>query len=87
MSWVLLRVAGRTFTNLPLTYTTEIIFQSHGDEMRALRRLQRESPASPFLFVSERGSPFTPAPVSSVAGSLFDGPLPRPVPRTNASTR
>jgi type 1 fimbriae regulatory protein FimB/type 1 fimbriae regulatory protein FimE len=32
-----------------------------GDEMRALRRLQRESPASPFLFVSERGSPFTPA--------------------------
>jgi integrase len=33
----------------------------HGDEMRALRRLQRESPASPFVFVSERGSPFTTA--------------------------
>ncbi len=32
-----------------------------GDEMRALRRLQRESPASPFVFVSERGSPFTTA--------------------------
>jgi hypothetical protein len=32
-----------------------------GDEMRALRRLQRESPASPFIFVSERGSPFTTA--------------------------
>jgi type 1 fimbriae regulatory protein FimB/type 1 fimbriae regulatory protein FimE len=32
-----------------------------GDEMRALRRLQRESPKSPFLFVSERGAPFTPA--------------------------
>jgi type 1 fimbriae regulatory protein FimB/type 1 fimbriae regulatory protein FimE len=32
-----------------------------GDEMRALRRLQRESDASPFVFVSERGSPFTTA--------------------------
>jgi hypothetical protein len=29
--------------------------------LRALRRLQRESPASPFVFVSERGSPFTTA--------------------------
>jgi site-specific recombinase XerD len=32
-----------------------------GDELRALRRLQRESEASPFVFVSERGSPFTTA--------------------------
>ena len=32
-----------------------------GDEMRALRRLQRESDTSPFVFVSERGSPFTTA--------------------------
>jgi type 1 fimbriae regulatory protein FimB/type 1 fimbriae regulatory protein FimE len=32
-----------------------------GVEMRALRRLQRESPASPFVFVSERGAPFTTA--------------------------
>jgi type 1 fimbriae regulatory protein FimB/type 1 fimbriae regulatory protein FimE len=32
-----------------------------GDEMRALRKLQRESPASSFVFVSERGSPFSPA--------------------------
>jgi integrase len=31
------------------------------DEMRALRRLQRESDSSPFVFVSERGSPFTTA--------------------------
>jgi site-specific recombinase XerD len=31
-----------------------------GDELRALRRLKREqSPASPFVFTSERGSPFT----------------------------
>jgi integrase len=32
-----------------------------GDELRALRRLQRESPASPFVFVSERGAPFSTA--------------------------
>ncbi len=33
-----------------------------GDELRALRRLQREQdPASPFVFTSERGSPFTTA--------------------------
>jgi integrase len=32
-----------------------------GDELRALRRLQRESAASPFVFLSERGSPFATA--------------------------
>ena len=33
-----------------------------GDEMRKLRQLQREqTPKSPFVFVSERGSPFTTA--------------------------
>jgi type 1 fimbriae regulatory protein FimB/type 1 fimbriae regulatory protein FimE len=32
-----------------------------GSEMRALRRLQRESTASPFVFVSERDAPFTTA--------------------------
>jgi site-specific recombinase XerD len=33
-----------------------------GDELRALRRLQREQePRSPFLFTSERGTPFTTA--------------------------
>jgi integrase len=33
-----------------------------GDELRALRRLQREqAPASPFVFTSERGGPFTTA--------------------------
>jgi integrase len=39
------------------TYTTHPII---GDELRALRRLQREqNPPSPFVFTSERGSPFT----------------------------
>ena len=32
-----------------------------GVEMRALRRLQREGEASQFVFVSERGAPFTTA--------------------------
>jgi type 1 fimbriae regulatory protein FimB/type 1 fimbriae regulatory protein FimE len=33
-----------------------------GDELRALRRLQREQePKSPFAFTSERGAPFTPS--------------------------
>jgi integrase len=33
-----------------------------GDELRALRRLQREqAPKSPFVFTSERGAPFSPA--------------------------
>jgi integrase len=32
-----------------------------GSEMRALRRLHRESEASPFVFVSERGAPLTTA--------------------------
>jgi hypothetical protein len=30
-----------------------------GDELRALRKLQREAHKSPFVFVSERGGPFT----------------------------
>jgi site-specific recombinase XerD len=30
-----------------------------GDELRALRKLQRDAPKSPFIFVSERGGPFT----------------------------
>jgi integrase len=30
-----------------------------GRELRALRRLRRETEASPFIFVSERGAPFS----------------------------
>ena len=41
-----------------------------GDEMRALRRLQREQdPKSPFVFTSERGSPFTTAGFARLAGA------------------
>jgi type 1 fimbriae regulatory protein FimB/type 1 fimbriae regulatory protein FimE len=45
------RVKGGTQSTHPL----------QGDELRALRRLQRESKPSPFIFVSERGTPFTTA--------------------------
>src|SRR6516164_11573260 len=31
-----------------------------GDEMRALRKLQREAARSAFVFASERGTPFSP---------------------------
>ncbi len=40
-----------------------------GDELRALRRLQREQePKSPFVFTSERGAPFTPAGFARMIG-------------------
>jgi integrase len=45
------RVKSGTPSTHPLT----------GREMRALRRLQREAPTSPFVFVSERGAPFSTA--------------------------
>lgn len=43
------RAKGSTPGTHPLT----------GKELRALRRLQREAAASPFVFVSERGAPFS----------------------------
>ena len=42
-----------------------------GIELRALRRLQREQePKSPFVFTSERGTPFTPAGFARLLGRL-----------------
>jgi type 1 fimbriae regulatory protein FimB/type 1 fimbriae regulatory protein FimE len=42
--------------------STDGVHPIRSDELRALRRLQREqSPKSSFIFTSERGSPFTPA--------------------------
>jgi integrase len=34
-----------------------------GDELRALRKLKRDYPPSPYVFVSERGGPLTPSTV------------------------
>jgi type 1 fimbriae regulatory protein FimB/type 1 fimbriae regulatory protein FimE len=39
-----------------------------GRELRALRRLERESRNSPFVFVSERGAPFTTAGFARMMG-------------------
>jgi site-specific recombinase XerD len=42
--------------------STDAVHPIRGDELRALRRLQREQePKSAFIFVSERGSPFSTA--------------------------
>src|SRR5262245_58921788 len=39
---------------------TASVHPMQGDELRALRRLQREQEASPHVFASERGGPMTP---------------------------
>jgi len=39
--------------------STDAVHPLTGQETRALRKLQREAPDSPFMFVSERGAPFT----------------------------
>src|SRR5262249_22247745 len=39
---------------------TPSVHPMQGDEIRALRRLQREQPESPYVFVTERGGPMTP---------------------------
>src|SRR3974390_2374262 len=44
-----------------------------GDELRALRELQRNQPASPFLFTTERGGPFTTDAVNRLVKRLGDG--------------
>jgi type 1 fimbriae regulatory protein FimB/type 1 fimbriae regulatory protein FimE len=41
-----------------------------GDEIRALRRLQRENEASPFVFVTERGGPMTPKAFHALFGRI-----------------
>ena len=38
---------------------TPSVHAIRGDELRALRRLQREQPQSPYVFCSERGGPMT----------------------------
>jgi len=50
-----------------------------GPELRALRELKREYPDSPYLFVTERGGPMTPATVRKLiarAGELARLPFP-----------
>jgi integrase len=56
------RVKAGTPSTHPLT----------GRELRALRRLQREAPTSPFVFVSERGAPFSTAGFARMVGRAAD---------------
>jgi site-specific recombinase XerD len=44
-----------------------------GFRLSDLRRLRRESPSSPFVFVSERGSPFTTAGFAKMIERAADG--------------
>ena len=46
---------------------TPSVHPMQGDEIRALRRLQREQEASPYVFASERGGPMT----AKSFGTLF----------------
>ena len=43
-----------------------------GDEIRALRRLQREQGANPYVFTSERGGPMTPKSFHTLISRLGD---------------
>lgn len=53
---------------------TPSVHPMNGDELRALRRLQREqAPASPFMFTSERGSPFTTAGFARIVERAGEG--------------
>jgi type 1 fimbriae regulatory protein FimB/type 1 fimbriae regulatory protein FimE len=56
------RVKSGTPSTHPLT----------GREMRALRKLQRLSPVSPFVFVSEREAPFSTAGFARMLGRAAD---------------
>lgn len=44
-----------------------------GDEMRALRKLQRESPQSPYMFVNSDGSPLAATAIASMVKRLGEG--------------
>jgi site-specific recombinase XerD len=53
------RAAGRLHVRRSKRGTSSV-HPLQGDELRALRRLQREQGASPHVFVSERGAPMAP---------------------------
>jgi integrase len=60
--------------------SAESVHPLSGRELRALRRLKREQPSSPFVFTSERGAPFTTAGFRKMVARLgvaarFDFPV------------
>jgi type 1 fimbriae regulatory protein FimB/type 1 fimbriae regulatory protein FimE len=62
LRWEQIELASATLHVRRVKRGTPSTHPLRGDEMRALRRLQREQePKSPFVFTSERGTPFTTA--------------------------
>src|SRR6476661_10874698 len=62
LRWDQIEFASGTLHVRRVKQGTPSTHPSLGDELRALRRLKREQePKSPFVFTSERGSPFTTA--------------------------
>jgi len=62
LRWDQIDFTANTLAVIRLKGSKDATHPIMGDEMRALRKLQRDQEAkSPFVFVSERGAPFTPA--------------------------
>jgi type 1 fimbriae regulatory protein FimB/type 1 fimbriae regulatory protein FimE len=62
LRWDQIELASATLHVRRVKRGTPSTHPLRGDELRALRRLQREQePKSPFVFTSERGAPFTTA--------------------------
>jgi integrase len=62
LRWDAVDFAHRRLHVSRLKGSAESVHPLSGRELRALRRLKRDQdPASPFIFTSERGAPFTPA--------------------------
>jgi integrase len=53
---------------------TPAVHPLQGDELRALRRLQREQPLGPRVFVSERGAPMAPKSFHTWSNVSANGP-------------
>jgi integrase len=61
LGWEQVDFAAATLAVVRVKKGTPSTHPLRGNELRALRQLQRESAGRPFLFVSERGAPFTTA--------------------------
>jgi hypothetical protein len=54
---------------------TPSVHPIQGDELRALRRLQREQPPGPYVFASERGGPIAPKSFHTLISRLGSAPV------------
>jgi integrase len=65
---------------------TPSVHPMQGDEIRALRRLQREQEASPYVFTSERGGPMSAKSFGTLFARLGRRAGPSPSSRTCCGT-